>query len=105
MRISAKTAGGVPVAQLGLLLVHNGRVVPPVAVQTIAELQRRFGRTDQRGELLLAGMPAGHYEFFVYTTDEEAVSIATDRRNATAVYSGYLAPGEAALDLTIEARD
>lgn len=104
MRISARTTGGLPVAQLGVLLVHNGRPVPPVVVNTIAELQRRFSRTDHRGELLLAGMPAGQYELFVYANDEEAESLAANRRNASPVYSGYLAPGEAALDITIEER-
>lgn len=104
MRISAKTTSGLPVAQLGVLLVHNGRVVPPVVVYTIAELQRRFSRTDHRGELLLAGMPAGHYELFVYANDQEAESLAANRRRASPVYSGYLAPGEAALDVTIEER-
>lgn len=104
MRITAKTTSGLPVAQLGLLLVHNGRVVPLRVVRALAELQRRSSRTDDRGELLLAGMPAGHYDLFVYTTDEEALSLATDRRATAPVYSGYLAPGDAALELAIEAR-
>ncbi|MEA2464669.1 MAG: CarboxypepD reg-like domain [Acidobacteriota bacterium] len=104
MRIAAKTTSGLPVAQLGLLLVYNGRVVPLPVLHALAELQRRSTRTDDRGELLLAGMPAGHYDLFVYTTDEEAFSLATDRRGIAPVYSGYLAPGDAALEVTIEAR-
>jgi hypothetical protein len=104
MRVAAKTTSGLPVAQLGLLFVYNGRVVPPVVVRTLAELQRRPSRTDDRGELLLAGMPVGHYDIFVYTTDEEADSLAMDRGQTAPVYSGYLAPGDAALEVAIEAR-
>jgi hypothetical protein len=104
IRVTAKTTGGLPVAQLGLLLVHNGRVVPPVAVRALAELQRRSSRTDERGEFLLAGMPVGHYEIFAYTSDEEADSLAADRRRVAALYSGYLAPGESVLDVAIEPR-
>jgi hypothetical protein len=104
MRIAAKTTTGLPVAHLGLLLVYNGRVVPQRVVHTLAELQRRSSRTDDRGELLLAGMPAGHYDLFVYTSDEEAASLAADRRGAAPVYSGYLAPGDAALEVSIEPR-
>jgi hypothetical protein len=104
MRIAAKTTSGLPVAQLGLLFVYNGRVVPLRVVGALAELQRRSRRTDDRGELLLAGMPAGHYDLFVYTSDEEAFSLAMDRRGIAAVYSGYLAPGDAALEVTIDAK-
>ena len=104
VRVAAKTTAGLPVAQLGLLFVYNGRVVPPTVVHTLAELQRRPPRTDDRGELLLAGMPSGQYEIFVYTTDEEAFSMTLDRRGIEPVYSGYLAPGDAALEVTIEAR-
>ncbi|HYK04846.1 MAG TPA: hypothetical protein VE974_24040 [Thermoanaerobaculia bacterium] len=104
MRISAKTTSGLPVAQLGLLLVYNGRVVPLRVFYALAELQRRSSRTDDRGELLLPGMPAGHYDLFVYSSDEEAISLTMDRRGRAPVYSGYLAPGDAALEVTIEAR-
>jgi hypothetical protein len=71
-------------------------------VHALAEFQRRSPRTDDRGELLLAGMPAGQYDIFVYTTDEEAFSMMIDRRGIEPVYSGYLAPGDAALEVTIE---
>lgn len=104
MRIAAKTTSGLPVAQLGLLLVHNGRVVPLPVVHVLAELQRRSSRTDDRGELLLPGMPAGHYDLFVYSSDEDAIALTMDRRGHAPVYSGYLAPGDAALEVTIEAR-
>jgi hypothetical protein len=102
MRVVAKTTSGLPVAQLGVLFVYNGRVVPPAAVRTLAELQRRPSRTDDRGELLLTGMPAGHYELFVFTSDEEADSLSAQPRRTAPVYSGYVAPGEALLEITIE---
>jgi hypothetical protein len=104
VRVAAKTTAGLPVAQLGLLFVYNGRVVPPTVVQALAELQRRPTRTDDRGELLLAGMPAGQYDIFVYTTDEEAAAMTIDRGGIEPVYSGYLAPGDAALEVVIEAK-
>ena len=104
IRVSARTTGGLPVAQLGLLLIHNGRVVPPAVMETLSELQRRSSRTDNHGELLLAGMPVGQYEILVYVTDEEAITLAMDRRNVAPVYRGFVGPGESMLDLVIEPR-
>ncbi|HEX8618894.1 MAG TPA: carboxypeptidase regulatory-like domain-containing protein [Thermoanaerobaculia bacterium] len=104
MRVVAKTTAGLAVAQLGVLFVYNGRVVPPPVVRTLAELQRRSHRTDARGELLLTGMPAGHYELFVFGGDEEADALAAQQRRTGAVYSGYVAPGEAVLEILIEGR-
>jgi hypothetical protein len=105
MRVLVKTTSGLPVAQLGLLLVHDGRVVPPTVVDTLAELQRRPRRTDDRGEFLLSGLPAGNYDLYVFTNEEEAFAIAADRRRVAPVYSGYLAPGEALLEIAIERKE
>ncbi len=102
VRITAKLANGVPVAHLAFLLAYNGQVVPPVVLAALAELQGRPHRTDDRGELMLTGIPAGHYEIWAYTSDEEAVPIAADRRSREPVYVGPISPGESTLQLVIE---
>jgi hypothetical protein len=102
VRVRARTPEGVPVAHLAFLLVYNGQVVPPMVPNTLADLQHRPRRTDDRGELMWTAMPAGQYEIWAYTSDEEAVSIAAGRLSGEPVYRGPIGPGESTLDLVIE---
>ena len=101
IRISAKTSDGVAVAGLLFLVVYNGQVVPPTVLDTLASLQHRPRRTNDRGELMLTAMPAGQYEIWPYTSDEEAVSIAAGR-SGEPVFRGHIGPGESTLQITIE---
>jgi hypothetical protein len=104
VRVLARTPEGVPVAHLAFLLVYNGQVVPPMVPDTLADLQHRPRRTDDRGELMLTALPAGQYEIWAYTSDEEPVSIAASRPSGEPVYRGVIGPGESTLELVIERR-
>lgn len=102
IRITARTSEGAAVSGLLFLVVYNGQVVPPLVLDTLASLQHRPRRTDDRGELMLTAMPSGQYEIWPYTSDEEAASMAAGRRSGEPVYRGLVRPGESTLELVIE---
>jgi Carboxypeptidase regulatory-like domain len=65
---------GTPLPNVSLLMRYNGELVPP----DVARLLRNGGNsltTNENGRAELAHIPPGQYEFWPYTTDDEAEAL------------------------------
>ena len=74
LHVDTLLADGTPLPRVSLLLRYNGELVPP----EVARLLRSGGNalaTNENGRADLARIPAGEYELWPYTTEEEVAGL------------------------------
>jgi len=71
LRLIARAAFGDPLPPISFIVSIDGRVIPPAVAQRMSRLQGFSLRTDERGEVNVANIPPGFYQFWPYDGEAE----------------------------------
>ena len=75
LRLIARSALGDPLPPVSFIASVDGRVIPPAVAQRMSRLQGFSLSTDSRGEMNVAGIPPGFYQFWPYDGEVERDAI------------------------------
>lgn len=94
VRINTLAATGKPIPGMFVMMRHNGETIPP---EVTDEMDRRQGiqlRSSDTGQIRLAHVPVGSYEFWPYHSDDEVADIVDTAGAADAPIKVQVLDGE-----------
>ena len=103
LRIALRTAAGVPVSRVRLMMRLDGELVSPAVLEYMEVLQGIRLQSNRAGEIELSRIPAGTYEFWPWRTPAEAEDInASASSGADWPIRVQVAEGENHAEITFE---